>query len=1452
MTNFFASQLSDRLHSTVSVEKVDISLFDKIILEGVRVDDQKNLEMIRVKKMVATINSFDLDSNVFHLDELLLEEAIFYLRYDTLGVLNLSFLKNLFKSKNKKSKEWSLTVNDLNVKNSKFKYIDENHLLEKKEGVDFHDISLSDVNFLASDIKYEKRIVNFVLSDLSFIEKSGFSVGDLDAIVFVNENTINISNCILKTANSKIRAYYLDFSFDSYRNFRHFVDEVNINAKFEDAQLEMNDIVYFAPMIKGFDNRFRFSGEFSGTVNDFKAKSMRVWFADSSYFEGRVEMTGLPKVNQTYVYAEIDQLYTSVSEIEKIKFRPFVKNDKLDIPSELKTLGQLRYKGNLSGYFRDFVAYGQLKTGSGSMSTDISIKAENGRTVFRGKISSKNLDLSKIAGSNQVGIINGTSVVNGYVDANKKFETKIAGNFQTIQIHKYNYHSIAVDAIINNGGFDGKCEVFDDNIKLYFEGKVDLTEKLPIFNFKASVDGAKLGKLNIVDDSLTTLSFSMNSNITGIDPDNLNGSFYVENLEFSNSNGLFTQPGVYIKLEEHDAFKDVSLKSDAIEVSLKGNFLFKEIEHNVNDFLKQYMPSFLSFIDHSPDLKAQHNDEIIFSVNLKDVSDLITVFKPELSISRNTLINGTYKSSTNNLYLGLSSSELSYSGYNLKNILLYGETKGGYLQFESQFDLPAEQRLFKNIKSSAIFRGDSVDFNIGWFLKDSLEYKGDIHAVFSFIRDSVGVDVKSYLTPGQFIVADSVWQYSKASLFYDSSRVKITNFSVFKNHEGIFIDGVVSKNESDTLNVIVKEFNIANLNEFIGSKKISLSGNLNSKIHILSLLNHPKVISESEVNNLMINNEKIGELSSITSWNSERAAIEIDAQIQKGRTKIVDLSGDLLLETKTLSLDAKLDNLYLKAYQKYMEGIMSDVKGYASGDLIINGTFKKPLIFGDLEIKSGGFLIDYLNTPYQISGNAVFRGQKVEFNKIPVFDKNLNVANLNGYIDYSLFPDFSYEFTIDMKNILALNTGRKDNADFYGTVNASGIVAFGGDKFNTYYSASAKTTGKTIFNIPITENSDIIRESFLKFKSENDKSRIKIIEEDEKITHLTNLDLNIEVTPDALIQIIFDETSGDVLKARGSGDFNIQSNPEDKLKIFGEYEIDDGEYLFTLQSIVNKKFDIEPGGTILWSGDPYKAQVDLNAVYRTKSSLYNLMKYIGDTNEIYKQRVPVECVIHMKNQLLNPEIELSVNIPTSQDAMSVLSNFTDDEISMQFMFLMVFNTFYYDPNSTASVENSSNSSNSNAINVTTMELLSNQVSNWLSKINSDLNIGVNYRPGDEIQTDEVEVALSTQFLHDRVTVSVNGVTELGSTDETVNSSNSQFLGDVNVEVKLTKKGNLRLKGFSRSNNDPLEKDNTSTQGVGIFYTKEFNRFIDIFKINRKKTSSDTITDTIVNKKVKVD
>jgi len=321
-----------------------------------------------------------------------------------------------------------------------------------------------------------------------------------------------------------------------------------------------------------------------------------------------------------------------------------------------------------------------------------------------------------------------------------------------------------------------------------------------------------------------------------------------------------------------------------------------------------------------------------------------------------------------------------------------------------------------------------------------------------------------------------------------------------------------------------------------------------------------------------------------------------------------------------------------------------------------------------------------------------------------------------------------------------------------------------------------------------------------------------------------SLDIQIDITPDAELAIIFDEAVGDVMKGKGTGHVSLGISKLATFDMYGQIEIASGSYLFTLKNLINKEFQIQPGGTISWYGNPYEAELNLNALYKVNASLSDVL---ADQSTNAGQRVPVDLVMNLKGKMLNPSVDFKIDLPsvdplTKSRFESIVS--TEQERNRQAFALLVLRQFVSPPN----IVRTTNTATNNLFVENSTELLSSQISNWLSQISDDFNLGFNYRSGDQISNEEVALALSTQLFDNRVQLSGNfGVSRGNAT----NQQPSNYIGDVKVEYLLTREGRLKLIAYNESNNyrNVSTQQSPYTQGVGIVYQEDFNHFSDIIK-----------------------
>jgi len=531
---------------------------------------------------------------------------------------------------------------------------------------------------------------------------------------------------------------------------------------------------------------------------------------------------------------------------------------------------------------------------------------------------------------------------------------------------------------------------------------------------------------------------------------------------------------------------------------------------------------------------------------------------------------------------------------------------------------------------------------------------------------------------------------------------------------------------------------------------------------------------------------------------------------------------------KNFDFDIGIENLKIAFLSRYLKGFTTDFRGLASGKLRFEGSPQKPELSGNVKLSKTIFRVDYLNTVYQFTHDVKIQKNLFSFENIEVSDSLGRKAFASGKILHNYFYNFAIDISLRPNNFSVLNTDFRHNELFYGKVLASGVARIHGPVDDIIMDISAKVEKGSQLSLPLSSRGVISETAFITFVKRDtlgQKIPVTTPMKDEYMGLVLNFDL--EVTPEAEMQLIFDSKIGDVIRGRGSGNLKMELNRQGEFNIYGDYVIEDGDYLFTLQNVINKRFRVEKGGLIRWTGNPYDADMDIKAVYRLRTPLYDLVSHV-DTSDAYKRRIPVDCVLGLSGKLFNPNVSFDIFLPASDEGtremVDRLIN-TDQEMNRQIFSLLILNRFM------SSSPLQYNTAFASGFGSTSGDFLSNQISNWLSQISSEVEIGVNIRPGDEVTSSELELAMSTHFWDDRITVDGNVGTS--GNNPYAGQRASSIVGDVNVEVKITEK--LRVKAFNRSNTyDLLNPTSPYTQGIGLFYRREFDKFSDLLR-RKKKT-----------------
>lgn len=1427
LTEKLTQIVSEKLDTKCSISSVDISFLYRVRLNDVYLEDLSGDTLIYVKRLTSGIKFINPISKSISIGSINVHQANVALRIDSLSELNLNYILDKLKSKKSKGKGgWEVRFNNIKLEDSRFSL--KNFDYEPVEyGMNFTDLG---VDHLDADIKRfrpNKDSLSFFVKSLQFREKSGMVLENLTCKFSEHHTFLSFRNIVLKTRDSEIRGDEITMRFTDFGAFKKekVAEGVQFRLNLNNTLLDFADVGYVTPVFKNLHQKVIISGLIRGPVNNLHASDFDLRFGSNSRLLGDLRVEGLPDIKQTFILANIKQLSSNYADINELGN---FSQKKFRLPEMLLKLGETTYTGSFTGFINDFVAYGKFNTALGVVHTDILFRPDSLSILdFQGKININNFNIGALLdATDKMGNISLSASIDGETVAGKSIEATLKGLVKQFDFMQYNYSNISLSGKLNNKTFNGSVNVDDPNIDLEFLGKVNFSDSLPVFDFTANITDANFYALHLNNsDPDLRASFYLIANARGKSINSLNGEIKLLNSLFIRNDEQLQLYDLSIVSESKAGFNHLQLRSDFMDADLSGNFELTKSGETFRQFISFYMPSLIDSAHTA--IKTLHNTLTLTST-IKNIKPIFEFFASDYDIAANSTLNLAYKPEGQILHLHLQSPYLVAKNLIWHNINLIIDGNRDMLDLDAGSEnlIVSDRIKLENFTLLSTASSDTAGIHFRWNNWGEAQHKGNISALaqVSRIQGRRTPQITIKILPSSFVANDTLWTLNPGIISADTTAIKFNNITLSHKNEYFHINGVISEDPSDIMTVVFNRFNIANLNGITGPSGFNLAGVLNGNATLSNLYARPLFSSLLKIDSLVINNEMLGNMEVNSSWDDQKKAIIIDAHALRNNLRTINLSGEYKPSGQgKLAFDLELEKLRLNIVNPYVKSIFTDIRGIASGKATLKGTLSKPILNGKFDLQKTSFTLNYLKTRYSFSDQVEIENNNFYFNNVKINDPKGNSAYLNGAIRNRYLKDFYLDLTVKCRDFLSLNTTQADNKQFYGTAYTTSIVKISGQPKNLFMDITATTNKNTSVKIPLSDLGELDEYPFINIKYPSGKETEET-EEKEYQVDLSGIQIRFRlmVTPDAEVQIIIDPQLGEIIRGRGTGNLDMRINTSGDFIINGDYVIDQGEYLFTLQKLFNKKLTIDPGGSLHWDGDPLDATINITANYPVRASLIDLLG-TGD-----EQKILVYDRVIMTGKLMSPDIKYDIYLPNADEATRLKVSGampTTEEQSRQFISLLMNNRFYLSPENAQYSGASSSSAYTSAAGVNISEMLSNQLSNWLSQIVNDLDVDVNYRSNKEMNSDEVQMVVSYPLFNDRLII--NG--SLEATNATTNASD-ELVGEFDIDYKLTKNGKLTLKTYNHANNEFLYQDQSAyTQGLGITYKEEFNTLGELIR-----------------------
>ncbi len=1380
---------------------------------------------------------------------------------------------------------WDIRVGKFQLSNGTFGFHDYRRAPVKTTAADVLDYKHLDVFNIDINIdtfSMQREVFRGGVKKIAFRDKSGFVLNELSAKqASVSPEALILNGCKLITPYSEI-GDTLTMRYGQYRNFEDdFNNTVRLGLRLNNASVAIRDIMVFAPQMKSNtffrsnqDKVLKLAGNFSGVINRLRGDNLNIELSDGSIVKGSFKFNDLTVKNEQQM-----QLYLTEAKTTLRTLRQLIP--KFDPPANFDRLGRLNFSGSFVGFFKDFVAEGLLNTdiGSADMDMRMNLKPGRARAAYSGRIGLTNFDLGKwMGGHKDFGLVNfNANVTNGVGLTAQTAEATLEAEVQSFLFKGYNYKNASLKGQLNRNFFKGDFLIKDDNIDFSFNGEVDLTGKNPEFDFDASVQKLDLKKLNLSQKNMI-LSGKIN---LSINPD-LVGTAFIRNFTITyDSSGLYRIDSIVaVSSAFQDGTKKLVVNSDVLSANVEGRFDMGRLHVAFINYLTTHFPHLTTILNLSTQKGNTKEDQFKFNIDIADSKGLNWLLDPKLGALYNTSLYGNYDGRADTLNLNARFPELSYSNIKFEEAFLKFNGKGGFSSLYTEIGSTqiGEKTRLPKLELNSFLKNDTILLGVSYASATSLFWDNFSIDAVMYPVDSLRYEV--HFAQSNLFIFERPWSINPGNSFtfgkgyFDTEGLRLSD----RDRE-IRIDKAGNRG----LKMGITNFDLAIIDEYWKYDALDFAGKFEIEAEVQDIFKMKGIKLWVSADTMRINGDDFGELSFDAECADLKSRLSAFMTLTKDTSQMIveglyNLSGPAdrqgAKETQANYFDFSVEVAgYPLAVAEYFIGSsITGTTGSFDANLRIYGMPDRPNSSGRITAKNGAITIDYLKTRYRFERSFItVNNYLFDATGTVLFDKFNNTAKITGGLTHNHLKELGVSATVDTKRFLALDTKKGDNEVFYGQALGAGKIRFSGSFKKTDIYISASVGDSTHIVIPISDESSASELNMIRFvdkqqeREELEKKKALAASKNlafkgisSKKTSPLNLEMELKVTEAAQIELVFDEQTGDIIRGAGRGNLRILVPREGGFQMYGDYIIERGSYLFTLYNVVNKDFRIKPGGSIVWSGDPFGARIKLEAEYKDlRASVSNLIQeYLLNAPEDLKREAgnatQVALILMLEGELLHPLISFDISFPVltgqlqtyAENKLRTLKQ-DQNELNRQVFGLIVAGQFL--PTDIAL-------QGSEILYRTMSELLSNQLSLLLtelfsevigdSKVVSGINFDIAYNQYQSLDLSEgtnvnsgreFQVSITQNFLNDRLSVHLGGNVDFGNNVRiTPDNPGGAFLGnDLVIEYVLNADKTLKLRIYQRLQPDLAGK--RLQIGSGLSYRIEFDSFAEFWEKLRRDT-----------------
>ena len=1424
-----AAELENRIGTRVNLGGVHWLFPNDIVIDSLEIDDQEGEHLLSVSRIAAKVEWMPLirQGQLSIRNIRLFNPDVIIYKSQVADDYNYQFLIDAFAAKEKKEKpaKFNLRINSLLIRHANLTHhigdgrASQNSTNSSKRPFTVRDISVKDFSAHLSLKELTTDSISLMVRQLNLKEQSGLAIDNLYFRLVGNRYGATLANFRLDLPHSTL---HLDTIWASYSP-DCFSESLIVKGKVLPSQITLSDLAWLTPQIRDFKERVDLTTDFIGSLSRINVKDLDIHTSHgdislkangmASILGGKLDVASV-KLQEAALTAQAwELLQNELPDIHQL------------IPVEVTRIGAISAHGQAKLTQALSTIDLNATTDAGNIEAHVNIDQDGHYvTTFEGQ----ELHVAQIIPSSPLIRTNLAIEAEGIYSCWATNDTlplrgTFSGKATQTNLLGYSYESIRFDGQYSPEAYAGDINVSDPNGSLLLQAEYKPMGKVPSYSLNLYADTLNLHALKLLETHRDNrFSTHLSANIRGVDFNHLTGQISVDSLTLHKPTEDYIVKQIAIYGTDPDK-KMISLSSDFMEGSVRGEFTYQSLFQSVINHLHHYLPS----ICHDHLHQHTHTDNLCtanFKIhNTKPLEEFLLI---PISIDKAINIEGFINDRTESFKLQAVAPHVQYGDINLSNLSFKCEPAENGIDCH----VGGTQHGDNNVATTANFLAKAAndEINLG-LLWESTPYDLFSGSFYSNVRfqfdehDQLAITVQS--DSSHTTINHSKWQLHPFKVDIASGNTAIHDFRFeYDGDQYLTIDGSIAHTPADTLQVRLNNLDLNYLLTLVQLKDISFGGNVSGYVNAADLYTDtPYLDARITAEDFNFCEGSMGDALVHAYWNQDSTRLEFTADVSESLQRITRVNGYADIADNELWLDIAADSTNASFLNGLLSSFMADIKGNASGNIIIGGPMDGIDLLDGALLTDVSFKLTPTNTDYHFRDTIHFAPGHIYLRGIEAHDKRNQKAIVNGVITHDKLNDYCYELHVDAQNILGIDLPNTGSDSFYTTILGTGEVQVSGAPDRPLkVGIVAQPEKGSLFALNIVSQDVASSESFITFRDRASKRNTLTVRPNSPIRRRPasssgddfELDITANVTPDATLQLVMNQATNDHISVTGNGELQISIHGDD-INLFGTYTVDHGGYRLSLQDVINKDFEVLQGSTVTFDGDPMSSRLNITACHT--------VNYVPlrDLTPDATGNVRVNCLLKIGGTLDSPQLAFDLELPQgTEEEKTILRSYTstEEQMNMQFIYLLGVGKFYtmdlaqnQNTEGTGNMESFLSSTISGQINNLLSSIINSDNWNFASNIRTENMMGVTDNPMANM---EVQGILEGRLLDNRLLINGN----FGYRDNPMYASN--FIGDFDIRYLL--RNGLSLKGYNKTNDRYFTKTSLTTQGIGLLFQRDFN------------------------------